>query len=297
MFLMIFYGVLLAVVVDYVRSELYKRDKLRERVALWTCVVLTTLMVSMDMHVNVWYATKQDRSFGSLLRGPVTSTVGPLVEALNAAIVQIYFIHRCGTLIRKPWRRRTFFAMMGLLVMGALACGTVLSVIRLMTWRGNRSQRLLQLSPNFSAAWLWLTAVIDILISVSLLWTLWGHISGFNRATDSVLKKIILLGAQTASYTSVLAIVAVKTSSPFWIPMAPLYALAYLTTLSARPLLRRELHPSNPPLGGLSGLEASVHVDVRTWDAGLGIEMESRGMEGETKSAEEFMKEVVQSWN
>lgn len=50
-------------------------------------------------------------------------------------------------------------------------------------------------------------------MSLALAYTLHQRIAGFNKRTDGLLKKLIVISLQTAAYTSVFAIVGAALSS------------------------------------------------------------------------------------
>ena len=104
-----------------------------------------------------------------------------------------------------------------------------------------------------SAISMWLSAMIDVSLSLALIIAVRQHILGFNRQTDNALRRLIRTAAMTASFTAVFGTIAASlavswtpaepagatTFLAFAVPLPSLYALSLLTTLSARKPIRR----------------------------------------------------------
>jgi len=111
---------------------------------------------------------------------------------------------------------------------------------------------------------LWTSAALDLFLSTTLILALRKHVLGFNRATDSVIRRLMRTAATTASYTAVFSTIAAALSVArpasaltgatnfvaFSIPGASLYALSLLATLAAR--------KPPAPNGGVSNLSAAL---------------------------------------
>lgn len=109
--------------------------------------------------------------------------------------------------------------------------------------------------------WFWGSCLTDILNTASLCTLLRTKVVGFNSRTDGVLKSVMKLAVETASYTAFVALIAAITSaatdplSPysgdiiytFWLPLPSLYCLSLFRTLAARDQLRKDISCS-PPL-------------------------------------------------
>lgn len=54
--------------------------------------------------------------------------------------------------------------------------------------------------------WLWAAAFTDVAISLSMMLALKKRMVGFSIMTDSVLKRIVLVGTESASYTAIVAL-------------------------------------------------------------------------------------------
>lgn len=96
----------------------------------------------------------------------------------------------------------------------AFVASIALAVVNFYFWRGKGSLVPTFLSSNATfGAWSVTSAVIDVLISAVLAIGLQASIRGFNRVTDSVLRKIIRLAMRTAAYTALFAVIGGASGS------------------------------------------------------------------------------------
>ncbi|GAA6040973.1 hypothetical protein JCM8097_000518 [Rhodosporidiobolus ruineniae] len=154
---------------------------------------------------------------------------------------------RAASFIPNRTVKSCFYVWMALLLINvvlwsSMACGLGFII----TIRGSIYLPIFDWNNSMSV-YLACAAAADTSISVALAFSLRSRIAGFNRHTDSVLEQLIWLALRTALFTTLLSIggavvagvyntVSFETStinSPFWLPLPPLYGLAYLTTISS----------------------------------------------------------------
>lgn len=70
---------------------------------------------------------------------------------------------------------------------------------------------MLEVLTDCEQMWLWSCAFTDVFITFSLTIALRKRIAGFNSSTDSVLRKLIFVAVETASYTAVFALLGGET--------------------------------------------------------------------------------------
>ncbi|KAM0749377.1 hypothetical protein T439DRAFT_48756 [Meredithblackwellia eburnea MCA 4105] len=246
---MILFGVVVNTFWSYLASPLYPRDSVRTKIFVWTVVILDALATAINAWEIYHYGTWQDRTAAALYMVTPTDCLPPIVVGMVAALVQTYLARRAGRMfLQRRVLKTIFLCVIGVMILVAWVASIGSGIMNLeFTW-GTWEEALPFTYNNVTGTWLWISAGIDVIITVSLSWTLRKHIAGFNQNTDSMLRRLIRLGMQTAAYTSVFEvcgalfavvfppanIATVNVLFAFAFPLSSLYTLSLLATLSSR---------------------------------------------------------------
>ncbi|KAF9069388.1 hypothetical protein BDP27DRAFT_1325557 [Rhodocollybia butyracea] len=229
----ILYGVLS--VQTFIYFQTYKKDSSSIRgLVSWYLYIMETLNTGFDMGLIleplvVRYGTEE-----AVTKVPIMFAADPLVTVLIACPIQIFMAWRIKIISQSSWLMWIIiiFSISGLI--GGIA-NAILTVLI------NEYSKLHQFKAAVVQA-LSCTAVTDILITCSLVWSLWKSRTHV-RATDDAITRIIRLTVQTGLITSVSAILdfVLFLASPnttvnfVWdFSLSKLYTNALLSTLNAR---------------------------------------------------------------
>ncbi|KDN47920.1 hypothetical protein RSAG8_03340, partial [Rhizoctonia solani AG-8 WAC10335] len=239
----LFLGVFCVQVYDYWR--MFSTDTPFNRGVVASLTITTVLQGTMDF-INIYRNSvtyygnfnKFDEQDWSLFwEIGVTATVG--------TIAQVFFLERCYS----ATKNKIVLVVIGATIAVSLGFGIASSV---------EFQRIVHLSavptiPIPIVGWLTLTAVLDVLISVVLIWTLLRVRTPF-RKTEAVITKIIRVTAETSSLTASIAVInlvlyqALPGQAYHLLPqliMGKMYAISVMVTLSSRKDLQEIM--SSPP--------------------------------------------------
>ncbi|GAA6034653.1 hypothetical protein JCM8097_001100 [Rhodosporidiobolus ruineniae] len=262
----VLYGIYLVLHTQYVTSSMYARLGRPVKATIWLVARLLTIHVVMTAVDVVDWTTMTDRTLGHLIQGSKLKAFTPAAGGAVAVPVQVVLLFRTSTMLRNQIIRYTFLAIVGCGILvtfvGAISC----TVGLLLPHYGKTLPGLLD-STNTYAWWLWGAAGVDVCISLALALTLRQRVAGFNKKTDSLLYKLILSALQTASYTTVLAVIgAVLTSvygsddfNPrytlisvaFGPPLPTCYGISLFTTLATRRTIDEHFHTSTGVVGSV----------------------------------------------
>ncbi|KAH7334701.1 hypothetical protein B0J17DRAFT_576991 [Rhizoctonia solani] len=167
------------------------------------------------------------------------------VTAIIGSIAQVFFLERCYS----ATKNKIVLVVIGTIIAVSLGFGIASSV---------EFQRIVKLSlvpeiPVPIIGWLTLTAVLDVLISTVLIWTLMRVRTPF-RKTEAVITKIIRVTMETSSITASIAVInlvlylALPGEAYHLLPqlvMGKMYAISVMVTLSSRRDLQEIM--SSPP--------------------------------------------------
>lgn len=239
----LFLGVFCVQVYDYWR--MFQTDTIFNRGIVCGLTVLTVLQGVMD-YVNLYRCavtyygdfTKFDEQDWSLFW-----EIG--VTALIGTVAQIFFLERCFS----ATKNKIVAGIVFLMIMTSLGFGIASSI---------EFQRIVHLSlvpeiPKPIIGWLTATAVLDVLISAILIYTLLRVKTPF-RKTEAVITKIIRVTAETSTVTASIAVInlvlylALPGLAYHLLPqliMGKMYAISVMITLSSRKDLQEIM--SSPP--------------------------------------------------
>ncbi|GAA5881844.1 hypothetical protein JCM16303_006478 [Sporobolomyces ruberrimus] len=265
----VLFGVYLTLHSDYLRSGAYKRLATPVKIVLWVVFGLVLVYEALAFTDNFRYMIIVERTPQDIILGWWCDFIVSLVAGTIAAIVQSFLTIRASVLIRNRRVKLCFLLVVGVCIISSLTGAILTTATSFMYYNDTISK--VSLSFNQSVAiWLWTGAFVDLAISLCLFITLKQRIGGFNRQTDSLLRKLIVVSLQTAAYTSVLAVAGAvvslvfKDSNPafallhfaFWTPLPPCYAISLYTTLASRQKINDQLGSHFSHLGP-RGIEAT----------------------------------------
>ncbi|GAA5857103.1 hypothetical protein JCM8547_007960 [Rhodosporidiobolus lusitaniae] len=244
---LVLYGIFLAVHLHYLSSDLYERLALRVKVTLHVVATLLTAYTVLIFVDSTHWTTTSHRSPSEIRDGWPVDAILPLLAGLAQVPVQAILTLRAAVLISRKPARNAFIGFLAVLILFSFA-GALLSCVSALLYEHGEISFLSPLSFNYSVViWLLTTAVTDVLICVTLGFTIRQRIGGF-EAGSSFWKKTAVVGYSTAAYTAILAVAGAATAafyqdsdSPyflldwaFWLPLPACHALSLYTTLSVR---------------------------------------------------------------
>ncbi|KAJ6453371.1 hypothetical protein C8R45DRAFT_1039273 [Mycena sanguinolenta] len=237
---MILYGVMLGQVLTYFQT--YKTDPLWMRLFVWYLSIVGTANTALDMHMM--YQPLIQEYGQKPVFFPTVFMAEPLFVVLLSMPIQLFFAWRIHQLTKSIWIP-ALIALLGLTSFG----GGVWTTIRIHILKLFAKKPLLH-TP--ALVWFLTSCVADVLITISLVWTLTNKKTGF-RATDSVVDKIIRTTIQTGMITAVFSILDVicfevlphyAVNFVFDLCLSKLYINCLMSTLNARQKLLAASHPS-----------------------------------------------------
>ena len=236
-------GIFCVQVYDYWR--MFPTDTMFNRVTVFSLTIVTTLQAVMD-YINLY--RNAVLFYGNFLKFDEQDwslwwEIG--VTALAGTIAQVFFLERCYS----ATKNKIVLFGVGLTIAASLGFGIASSV---------EFQRIVRLSEvpkiqNPIVPWLSLTAFLDVLISVILIYALLRVKTPF-RKTEAVITKIIRVTMETSSVTASIAVinlvlyVALPGLAYHLLPqliMGKMYAISVMVTLSSRKDLQEIM--SSPP--------------------------------------------------
>ncbi|KAJ3860779.1 hypothetical protein EV359DRAFT_75013 [Lentinula novae-zelandiae] len=167
-------------------------DNPRIKAFVWYLYILETLNTGFDIGMMLEPLVFRYGTERAVSRVPIN----PIVTVLISTPVQIFMAWRIKVISGSKWLfyAITFFAVCSFI--GGLANTIAVTII-------NQYANLHQFDGSV-ITWLASSAVTDILITVSLVWSLWRKRTNV-RATDDAISRIIRLTVQTGAITAVSA--------------------------------------------------------------------------------------------
>lgn len=240
----ILFGILVQHTISY-QAEL----KTHSRLSKWTAFVVVGLNVvytAICFEDGYNLAASSDRSVITLFNGSLAWQFLPLLNGFIAAAAEAFLTLRAGAFFLNRKAKIAFYIWQAALILLVLF-GSIASFAEgvIGVYEPEAEERI---PYNTGVAiWLWACAAADTSISIALAYNLHKRIAHFNDKTDSVLRKLILVGLRTASFTAVLSVAGAVMSSiysgwdlskvalpcAFWVPTGALYGISLFTTLSS----------------------------------------------------------------
>ncbi|QRV98188.1 hypothetical protein RhiJN_26207 [Ceratobasidium sp. AG-Ba] len=239
----LFLGVFCVQVYDYWR--IFPTDTIFNRVTVAALTILTVLQGTMD-YINLYRCAVKYYGDFTMFDEQDWSLFWEIgVTALIGTVAQIFFLERCYS----ATKNKIVGIVVLLVILTSLGFGIASSV---------EFQRIVHLSlvpdiPVPIIGWLTATAVLDVLISAILIYTLLRVKTPF-RKTEAVITKIIRVTAETSTVTASIAVInlvlylALPGLAYHLLPqliMGKMYAISVMITLSSRKDLQDIM--SSPP--------------------------------------------------
>ncbi|GAA5846221.1 hypothetical protein JCM3766R1_000753 [Sporobolomyces carnicolor] len=258
----ILFGILVQQVISY-RDELRTHTRLSQATAL-VVLVLNIAYTAICFEDGYNLAASSDRTVITLFNGSLEWQFLPLLNGFIAAAAEAFLTLRAGAFFLDKRAKWIFYGWQACLIFLVLF-GSIASFAEgvIGFYYPYRNDVI-----NYNTAvsiWLWACAAADTSISIALAYTLSQRIAHFNHATDSVLRKLILIGLRTASFTAILSVIGAVMSSiysgwdpskvdipiAFWVPTGALYGISLFTTLSStRQVVEKRLASSSSAAAG-----------------------------------------------
>ncbi|GAA5836156.1 hypothetical protein JCM11251_007384 [Rhodosporidiobolus azoricus] len=225
-------------------TALPRRSSKRVLVALF---VLNLIYAGFVFEEAFGLGVRQERTVSKIIEASFAWNLLPLIAGWVGAITESYSAVRAASFMTSRLVKRCFFVWMSILIVMVLAWSTAVCGLGFI-FNIKGGEYKLPLDWNTAVAvWLSCAAAADLSISVALAWSLQQRIAGFNRSTDSLLRKLIWITLRTAAYVSVLSITGAVVAAiwtdgfyettdiniAFWMPMPPLYAMSFFSTFSS----------------------------------------------------------------
>lgn len=286
------FGALLTYFSMYVASPAFANDGPRLRWLLCVVFALCALESGIAFWLIYHYSTWQGRSAEVLYGQTIADAMSVIPVGVEGAIVQAFLAHRTSGLFAIRWRKYLFLAFIGAGILTGLYGSVAYTVLSVYDRAGKIDLVLPLTFQNATGAWLWGCAVVDITITIGLGVQLYQKLGGINETTNNILTRLIRGAIQTASYTTVLAVLGAildfslpppslsnQAAIAFYGPLSSCYALALLHTLASRSEIR-QLQSSGGSgggggigIGGRGGVTLSVLRTVVTSGGGGDEEM------------------------
>ncbi|KAI5480332.1 hypothetical protein MNV49_000907 [Pseudohyphozyma bogoriensis] len=250
-------GLVIGLFWQYVSRGRFARDTIGGKAFLLAVVLLNFANTALDLQLTWKFTTSQDRTTEGVWNYTLVECIQPLTIALSGVLVQAYFARRSALLIGGRIWGKAYMAFMGLVIATALGGSILVTSVDLIDIL-NPSPAAGSLYVKGSAVWLFMSAFVDVANSATLCYLLSKKVAGYNKETDSALKKLIRLGVETGCYTAFSATVGAilgSTLDPanvyvsgvnnaFWLILPSLYTLNLLHVIGAKDRIAEELHGS-----------------------------------------------------
>ncbi|KAL0067042.1 hypothetical protein AAF712_005826 [Marasmius tenuissimus] len=228
------YGVLCLQVFLYYLA--FKRDKWVVKALVYGLLILDTVqtvLITYDVYIK--YGLEYGNVAGlAVVRNGWLSI--PIISALNATVVQLFFAYRIWKLSRSGILG-IFVAVLAIAAgVGGVVTGIQAKIINNLGQVAVRARTALTI-------WLTITGACDVVIAVCMTVILSRKRFGFNDSTDDAITKIIRLTVETGTLTAILAMLTVILfcvfpNRSYWnIPMdmlGKLYSNNFMVILNRR---------------------------------------------------------------
>ncbi|BGP36589.1 hypothetical protein JCM10450v2_000479 [Rhodotorula kratochvilovae] len=267
---LILYGLYLAAHTRYTSSDLYARLAGRVKVVLWAVFALLTAYSALVFADVVYWSTTTQRTPSNILHGWPVDSVLPVLAGCVALPVQAVLSLRAAATVSSRTTRYVFIVTMLLLSLVSFA-GAVGTCVTGFLFVNNKDASLTPREYEIAAsAWLWTSAVVNIVITASLAWTI-NHRLAPQTEKESRMKLWSASAIQTAAYTAVLSFAAALTASAalgessiyalldwaFWLPLPACYGLSLYTTLAPRRAASSQYPPASTSGLPLTAIDTS----------------------------------------
>ncbi|KAM0750191.1 hypothetical protein T439DRAFT_326148 [Meredithblackwellia eburnea MCA 4105] len=257
---------------EYCTRGKYSEDSRWNKLLLWSVMGLLLVCTVISMQQVIFFGTLQDRTLGGIWQFSVPGAMLPSLTVFISTMMQFSYARKAVYLIERRPLKIIFVAVTGLLMLVAFAFGVTSTVVQI-SYEYNFSQKMAPITAfNAVGTWLWCSCGADICVTTALCILLVQRMGGFRAQTDLVLRKLVWLTVETASYTTVLAIVGALTAvicqkvevadvtNAFYGPLPSLYSIALIVSLDSRGRLGEEMRGSSLGAPGGSALPVSIRT-------------------------------------
>ncbi|KAK4048720.1 hypothetical protein OIO90_005713 [Microbotryomycetes sp. JL221] len=260
---LILYGFAIAKLSSYFHTKAYRTDPRWLKTLLHATVIACTAQSAISFY-SIWhYSTWQQRDENTLYDQTLADCFATGPVGIVAVLVQGYLVYRASILFPNQLVRAIYLVFMGLCILVGLS-GAIMYIACSFLYRANKP---FPPGLDYSMAigtWLWASAFVDLMITVSLAVVLRSRIMHFNASTDTLLRRLIKLAVQTASYTAILATcgaalafsfssdsensIYTNAAGSFYQPLSSCYLISLLVTLSFRNKAAQEREQTRVPV-------------------------------------------------
>ncbi|GAA5923755.1 DUF6534 domain-containing protein [Sporobolomyces koalae] len=247
------FGIFLQQIISY-RDELGSHSRL-SKYAVATVLVLNLVYTAICFEDGYVLAAGSDRTVIWLLNGSAIWQALPLLNGVIASTTEAFLTIRAGGFFENRKAKCIFYVWQSCLIILVLF-GSFASFAQGLI--GYYRPYEVEVIPYNTATslWLWASAAADCSISLALAYWLNRRIANFNEVTDSVLRKLIMIGMRSAAFTAILSVAGAIMSSlysgwdpakanipiAFWVPTGALYGISLFTTMtSTRSVIEKRL--------------------------------------------------------
>ncbi|KAM0756481.1 hypothetical protein T439DRAFT_376662 [Meredithblackwellia eburnea MCA 4105] len=169
-----------------------------------TGLLVGCTVISMFQIIKV--GSSQERGLGGIWTYTIASVLQPLLMVLISCLVQFSYSQKTVAIIETRVGKWAFTIVVGAL-MGTSFVTALLGTMKELGYLYGFEEHLRFVVYDTLAIWLCTSAAVDIAISTALGILLSGKVEGFRESTDNVLRKLVYLAVETASYTAISAFV------------------------------------------------------------------------------------------
>ncbi|GAA5993763.1 hypothetical protein JCM5350_000228, partial [Sporobolomyces pararoseus] len=199
------FGILLQQWFSY-SGELKSHSKLSKYVAV-VVVAFNIVYTALCFEDGYTLAAGADRTLNTLATGTIESQFLPLFNGLIASSAETFLTLRAGAFFLNKNAKIAFYAFEACLILMVLFGSIASTAVGVVSFYKPDAPYIMPYN-TVVAIWLWSSAAADCSVSIALAYNLHKRIAHFNEKTDSVLRKLILIGLRTAAFTAILSLVA-----------------------------------------------------------------------------------------
>ncbi|GAA5997206.1 hypothetical protein JCM5350_004169 [Sporobolomyces pararoseus] len=241
------FGIYLALLFNTVRDPIFSKFARAVKIVNWLVFALVLIYNILAFVNNLHWMLAIERTPIQILNGWPLDFVFPTSAGLCGLAAQIFLSFRASVLIRSPLTRISFLGVVIALSILSFASSIAVTVLAFILYNHGSSGFSYN---NAVSLWLISSAIVDVSISVALTITLRQRV-GMVKEVDSLLRRLMIVGLQSACYTAIPAVAGAVVSivwrdvtSPFsllhfafWMPLPCCYGISLYTTIATRKII------------------------------------------------------------